>query len=425
MSNDSSIRLLALAIGGTILGFVAWPGTAWGGALSVLLPFACGLQSKRLHAVAVASGYYLGALGTYAAAGFLSTEGIGAWLGLAETALVTILSAIAWGLAAGHFQSAFRRFFALLGAWFVTLLSPIGAWGLAHPSLGWVFIGKGGMGVLTFVIAGLLTSFLITAVWEERRRGTALEATSAKLLSIAICTTLILGGCFDQTVTPRHHGPVAALTTNWDQTDLGHTSSQEYRVQRLEVLLQRLESLNREHRPIRLVVTGQRALQVQTPAERDAIIRRLRAAVRRNGIGLVLNIAVKEPRHPTAIASHDCVALFPTSLASTARFQSRSCSVDVIPMKTCEDSIGDCAMDGHHSNPLRLQVRQGANEGIYPALLLMSAIREADEMAQMLVLSSSAGTMLLTLQRRVETKHLNAVAWSTRIGFIAAVGPIS
>ena len=66
MKRSLEMYLLAIGICGLTLGYVAWPGTAWGGALSVVLPFVCGLQPTRLRALAISAGYYLGALGPYA-----------------------------------------------------------------------------------------------------------------------------------------------------------------------------------------------------------------------------------------------------------------------------------------------------------------------------------------------------------------------
>jgi hypothetical protein len=180
LSGASTGTLLGLAAGGAALGFVAWPGTPWGGALSVLLPFACGLQPSRHRAMSVAFGYYLGALAVFVASGFHVRDGIDPWASLAETLLVAGFAAIAWGMTAGEQKSDPLRFLTLMCAWFLTLATPLGAWGYAHPAMGWIFFGKGGMGIPTLLIAGLLTSFLITGIWWERRHGFALTATSAR-----------------------------------------------------------------------------------------------------------------------------------------------------------------------------------------------------------------------------------------------------
>lgn len=402
---------------GTLVGFIAWPGTTWGGALSVLLPFSCGLQSRRFNAIALSFGYYIGSLGTYAAAGFLSTDGAEAWSKLAETTLIVTLSPIAWGLAAGEFQSEVRRFSALLGAWFTTLLTPLGGLGLVHPSLGWIFIGKGGMGILTFFVSGLLTSILITVIWVERRQKRPWNATSAKSLSIAICTTLILGGYFDQTATPRYLGPVLVLPSDWGFAKTKHADLHKHWDQKLEVVVDKLEALNSVHTPIRVVVASQNFLPAGTAAERNATFQRLQHAVQRHGVGLVLVFSVNAQVHPWFIAPQDCIALLPSSFSMTTSIQGRSCKDDV----SSERPVAVLSSREHVAPPLALEILQGNRQQIYPILLLQSVAHLSNTSGQTMVLSSLESSALMRSRTRVMTKHLNAVSWSARVSFLTAV----
>lgn len=79
-------------------GDVASPGTAWGGALSILLPFMCGLQPTRLRALATSAGYYLGALGPYVISGLLVTQVMNGWERLVTGCAVLAFSATEWSL---------------------------------------------------------------------------------------------------------------------------------------------------------------------------------------------------------------------------------------------------------------------------------------------------------------------------------------
>jgi predicted membrane protein len=271
--------LLALGVCGLSLGYVAWPGTAWGGALSILLPFMCGLQPTRLRALAISAGYYLGALSPYAISELLVTQGIDGWERLVTTSLVLAFSSAVWSLNGGHHPTAFRPFITLLGVWFVTLITPMGGWGLAHPGLGWLFIGKGGMGALTFVVAGVLTSLLVTAIRREREQQAPVSVISGRSLAFAICTTVILGGTFDQTAAPSHAGPVAAMPTNRSQVELQRSDIQRNQAMRLDALLGKLALVNLQYEPILLVFTPQWA----SPSFPDGLLSPLSLAQSRLG----------------------------------------------------------------------------------------------------------------------------------------------
>jgi hypothetical protein len=383
----------------------------------VLLPFACGLQPSRHRAMSVAFGYYLGALAVFVASGFHVRDGIDPWASLAETLLVAGFAAIAWGMTAGEQKSDPLRFLTLMCAWFLTLATPLGAWGYAHPAMGWIFFGKGGMGIPTLLIAGLLTSFLITGIWWERRHGFALTATSARTLSFALCTAVILGGTYDQTQTAGHVGPVAVLSTKWEWDHVDHAASSEAHIRRLEGALRGLASVNREHAPIRLLVTDSSALHAKTPSERNVIMQRLRDAVQRYGVGLVLDMNESAPK-VVSRARHHCVALLLSDTWTGIRFHGPSCRTEVVP-HYCSSTPGTCSEKTHGTTKMAVRLERSSAQPVYPALLMLSAIGLSKKLPQIQILRASRNTFLLALRRRAEVKHLNAFAWSKGVGFLA------
>jgi hypothetical protein len=345
--------LLALSVCGLTLGYVAWPGTTWGGALSILLPFMCGLQPTRLRALAISAGYYLGALCPYAISELLVTRGMDGWERLVTTCLVLAFSATAWSLTGGHHTTTFRRFITLVGVWFVTLITPMSGWGLAHPSLGWLFIGKGGMGVLTFVATGVLTSFLVTAIRRELERHTPVSVISGRSLAVAICATVILGGTFNQTAAPSHLGPVAVVSANRTQGDLHDPDVQREKALRLEALLSKLALVNLQHEPILLVFTPQRHFGVTLFTEREVVLQELRTAVTRHKIGLVVNMATATLR-PPATSTSECTAILPSTMANAIKFRSQTCRVEVIATDPSAPAPSSSA--GEQAPPVRLEV---------------------------------------------------------------------
>lgn len=341
MKRSLEMYLVALGVCGLTLGYVAWPGTAWGGALSIVLPFMCGLQPTRMQALAISAGYYLGALGQYAIGELLVTQGSDGWERLMTACLVLAFSASAWALTGGHHPTAFRRFITMLGVWVVTLVTPMGGWGLAHPSLGWLFIGKGGMGALTFVAAGVLTSFLVTAIRREREQQAPVSVISGRSLAFAICATVILGGTFDQTAAPSHIGPVAAVSAIRTPGELHGPDVQREKALRLEALLGKLALVNLRHEPILLVFTPQRHFGVKLSSERLAVLQELRTTVTRHKIGLVVNLAAATSG-PSPKTSSECVALLPSTITSSITFQDRICKVEVIAVDSSELASRPC-----------------------------------------------------------------------------------
>lgn len=418
MRRSLEMYLLALGVCGLALGYVAWPGTTWGGALSIVLPFMCGLQPMRLRALAISAGYYLGALGPYAIGELLVTQGTDGWERLMTACLVLVFSASAWALTGGHHPTAFRRFVTMLGAWFVTLATPMGGWGLAHPSLGWLFIGKGGMGPLTFVIAGVLTAFLVTAIRKERERHATVSVLSGRSLAFAICATVILGGTFDQTVAPSHLGPVAAVSPNRTQDQPHGPDVQRDKARRLEALLGKLALVNLQHEPILLVFTPQRHFGVNLSTDREAVLQELRTAVTRHKIGLVVNMATATLGHPGP-ATLECIAMLPRTLANTVRFQSPTCRVEVIAMDPYAPAPGSRADE--HERPAQLEVayRHWPRDDLKPFLELWHAGAAATHPARIVVLNVADGTPRMTHASRFMAKHVLSLAWATRNGVVA------
>jgi hypothetical protein len=410
--------LLAIGICGLTLGYVAWPGTAWGGALSVVLPFMCGLQPTRLRALAISAGYYLGALGPYAIGELLVTQGTDGWERLMTACLVLAFSSSAWALTGGHHPTAFRRFITMLGAWFVTLVTPMGGWGLAHPALGWLFIGKGGMGALTLVAAGVLTSLLLTAIRREREQQAPVSVISGRSLAFAICATVILGGTFDQTAAPSHLGPVAAVSANRTQGKLHSPDVQRKKALRLEALLGKLALVNQQHDPILLVFTPQRDFGVNQFTDRQAVLQELRAAVTRHRIGLVVNMAAATLGHPVP-ATSECIAMLPSTLANTVKFRSPTCNVEVIAMDPSATAPGSRADE--HGRPAQLEVacQHWPRDDLKPFLAFWHASASATHPARIVVLSIADGTPQMTYASRFMAKHVLSLAWATRSGVVA------
>lgn len=418
MKRSLEMYLLAIGICGLTLGYVAWPGTAWGGALSVVLPFMCGLQPTRLRALAISAGYYLGALGPYAIGELLVTQGTDGWERLMTACLVLAFSSSAWALTGGHHPTAFRRFITMLGAWFATLVTPMGGWGLAHPALGWLFIGKGGMGALTLVAAGVLTSLLLTAIRREREQQAPVSVISGRSLAFAICATVILGGTFDQTAAPSHLGPVAAVSANQTKGELHSPDVQRKKALRLEALLGKLALVNQQHDPILLVFTPQRDFGVNQFTDRQAVLQELRAAVTRHRIGLVVNMAAATLGHPVP-ATSECIAMLPSTLANTVKFRSPTCNVEVIAMDPSATAPGSRADE--HGRPAQLEVayQHWPRDDLKPFLAFWHASASATHPARIVVLSIADGTPQMTHASRFMAKHVLSLAWATRSGVVA------
>lgn len=418
MKRSFEMYLLALGVCGLTLGYVAWPGTAWGGALSIVLPFMCGLQPTRLRALAISAGYYLGALGPYAISELLVTQGTDGWERLMTACLVLAFSASVWALTGGHHSTAFRRFITMLGAWFVTLVTPMGGWGLAHPALGWLFIGKGGMGALTLVAAGVLTSLLVTAIRREREQQAPVSVISGRSLAFAICATVILGGTFDQTAAPSHLGPVAAVSANRTQEELHSPDVQREKALRLEALLGKLALVNQQHDPILLVFTPQRDFEVDQFTDRQAVLQELRTAVTRHRIGLVVNMAAATLGHPV-LATSGCIAMLPSTLANTVKFRSTTCKVEVIAMDPSAPAPGSRADE--HGRPAQLEVayQHWPRDDLKPFLELWHASAAATHPARIVVLSVADRNPQMTHASRFMAKHVLSLAWATRSGVVA------
>lgn len=418
MKRSLEMYLLAIGICGLTLGYVAWPGTAWGGALSVVLPFMCGLQPTRLRALAISAGYYLGALGPYAIGELLVTQGTDGWERLMTACLVLAFSSSAWALTGGHHPTAFRRFITMLGAWFATLVTPMGGWGLAHPALGWLFIGKGGMGALTLVAAGVLTSLLLTAIRREREQQAPVSVISGRSLAFAICATVILGGTFDQTAAPSHLGPVAAVSANQTKGELHSPDVQRKKALRLEALLSKLALVNQQHDPILLVFTPQRNFGVNQFTDRQVVLQELRAAVTRHRIGLVVNMAAATLGHPVP-ATSECIAILPSTLANTVKFRSPTCNVEVIAMDPSATAPGSRADE--HGRPAQLEVayQHWPRDDLKPFLAFWHASAAATHPARIVVLSIADGTPQMTHASRFMAKHVLSLAWATRSGVVA------
>ena len=418
MRRSLEMYLLALGVCGLALGYVAWPGTTWGGALSIVLPFMCGLQPTRLRALAISAGYYLGALGPHAIGELLVTQGTDGWERLMTACLVLVFSASAWALPGGHHPTAFRRFINMLGAWFVTLVTPMGGWGLAHPSMGWLFIGNGGMGPLTFVIAGVLTAFLVTAVRREWEWRAPMSVISGRSLAFAICATVILGGTFDQTAAPSHLGPVAAVSPNRTQAQLHGSDVQRDKARRLEALLGKLALVNLQHEPIQLVFTPQRHFGVNLSTDREAVLQELRTAVTRHKIGLVVSMTTATLR-PQVTATSECTAMLPSTVANTVKFRSQTCRVEVIAMDPYAPAPGSRADE--HGRPAQLEVayRHWPRDDLKPFLELWHASTAATHPARIVVLSIADGTPQMTHAGRFMAKHVLSLAWATRSAVVA------
>lgn len=418
MKRSLEMYLPALGVCGLTLGYVAWPGTAWGGALSTLLPFMCGLQPTRLRALAISAGYYLGALGPYAIGGLLVTQDIDRGERLMTICLVLAFSAAAWSLTGGHHTTTFRRFITLVGVWFVTLITPMSGWGLAHPSLGWLFIGKGGMGVLTFVATGVLTSFLVTAIRREREKQAPVSVISGRSLAVAICATVMLGGTFDQTAAPSHLGPVAAVSANRTQGELHSPDVQREKALRLEALLSKVALVNLQHEPILLVFTPQRYFGVNLSTDRQVVLQELRTAVTRHKIGLVVNMATTTLR-PPATSTSECTAMLPSTMANAVKFRSQTCRVEVIATDPSAPAPSSSA--GERAPPVRLEVayQQWPRDELKPFLELWHASAAATHPARIVVLSIADGTPRKTHASRFTAKHVLSLAWATRNGVVA------
>lgn len=306
----------------------------------------------------------------------------------------------------------------MLGAWFVTLVAPMGGWGLAHPALGWLFIGKGGMGALTLVAAGVLTSLLLTAIRREREQQAPVSVISGRSLAFAICATVILGGTFDQTAAPSHLGPVAAVSANRTQGELHSPDVQRKKALRLEALLGKLALVNQQHDPILLVFTPQRDFGVNQFTDRQAVLQELRAAVTRHRIGLVINMAAATLGHPVP-ATSECIAMLPSTLANTVKFRSPTCNVEVIAMDPSATAPGSRADE--HGRPAQLEVayQHWPRDDLKPFLELWHASAAATHPARIVVLSIADGTPQMTYASRFMAKHVLSLAWATRSGVVA------
>jgi hypothetical protein len=409
--------LLALGVCGLSLGYVAWPGTAWGGALSILLPFMCGLQPTRLRALAISAGYYLGALSPYAISELLVTQGIDGWERLVTTSLVLAFSSAVWSLNGGHHPTAFRPFITLLGVWFVTLITPMGGWGLAHPGLGWLFIGKGGMGALTFVVAGVLTSLLVTAIRREREQQAPVSVISGRSLAFAICTTVILGGTFDQTAAPSHAGPVAAMPTNRSQVELQRSDIQRNQAMRLDALLGKLALVNLQYEPILLVFTPQWHFGVRLSTEREAVLKELRTAVTHHKIGLVVNLATAISE-PSPTSSSDCTALLPNTVAISITMLNRVCNVEVIAINSSVRENTGRAADRPPLPRFEVAYQRWPQYELKPSLELWSSLAASGNQARIVVLSNPGDIPWMAHTIRFAAKHVLSLAWATRSGAV-------
>lgn len=418
MRRRAELYLLALGSCGLTVGYVAWPGTAWGGALSILLPFMCGVQPTRLQALAISAGYYLGALGPYAICGLLETQGMVEWERLVTACAVFTFCAVAWAFAGGHHPTAFRRFVTMLGVWFVTLATPMGGWGLAHPSFGWLFIGKGGMGPLTFVIAGVLTAFLVTAIRREYERRAPMSVISGRSLAFAICATVILGGTFDQTAAPSHLGPVAAVSANRTQGELHSPDVQRKKALRLEALLGKLALVNLQHEPILLVFIPQWHIGVKSSAEREAVLQELRTEVTRNKIGLVVNMEAATSGYP-ATAPSECTAMLPSTIANAVKFESPTCKVEVIAMDLPAPAPSRSAHELAPPAQFEVAYQPWPQDELKPILELWHASMASTHQARIVVLSTADDTPWMTQASRFTAKHVLSLAWATRNGVVA------
>lgn len=418
MRRSPELRWFALCICGLTVGYVAWPGTIWGGALSILLPFMCGLQSTRLRTLAVSTGYYLGALGPYAISGIIVTQGVDGWERLASACLVLAFSATAWAFTGGHHPSTFGRFLTLLGVWFATLVTPMGGWGLAHPSLGWLFIGKGGMGALTFVTAGVLTSLLVAAIRREVERSEPANVISGRSLAAAICATVILGGSFDQTATPSHAGPVALFSANRYSEELQTDEVQCEQPLRLELLLGKLALVNQHHKPIQLVVTPPHYFEAKLPKERAAVLQELRTAVARHKIGLLVHLATNTPG-PVPTDSPECTAVLPSTLTITISFQNGICNVEVPAVDLAARASSSKAVEQAALPKIEVSYYRWIWDEPKPFLELWSALTASSHHARLVVLSTDHDSRLRAQASRFSAKHVIGVARAVRISALA------
>lgn len=418
MRSSTEVFWLPLFACGLALGFVAWPGTTWGGALSILLPFMCGLQPTRFRALALSAGYYLGALGPYAASGFRGIQGVSGWEWLASTCLTIAFSAMAWALTGGRHPTTFRRFITLLSVWLVTIITPMGGWGLAHPSLGWLIVNKGGMGPLTFVISGVLTSILVAAICRERDRREPVRVISGRSLSAAICATVILGGSFDQTAAPSHAGPVAAVSTYRSQGETQRAAPWREQALRLEVLLGKLALVNQHHDPIQLVFAPQRYFEATSSMEREATLQELRAMVARHKIGLVVHLPT-DSATLLQLGSSKCTALLPSTLTITITFRGRICSVQVVTADSSARASSSPAMQWAQLAELEVANQQWPQDEPKPFLELWSAFTASTHHARIVVFSIADHAPWRVEANRFVAKHMLLVAWAARTGVVS------
>lgn len=418
MRRSPALRWFALCICGLTVGYVAWPGTIWGGALSILLPFMCGLQSTRLRALAVSTGYYLGALGPCAISGLMVTQGVDEWERLASACLVLGFSATAWSSTGGHHPSTFGRFLTLLGVWFATLVTPMGGWGLAHPSLGWLFIGKGGMGALTFVTAGVLTSFLVAAIRREIERSEPVSVISGRSLAAAICATVILGGSFDQTAAPSHAGPVAVVSASRSSEELKRHKVQREQALRLEVLLGKLALVNQHHQPIQLVVTPLHYFKAKPSQEREAVLHELRIAVARHKIGLVVPL-IDATSGPLTKDSPECTAILPRVMTIEVTFRNRMCQVEVITVDLSARANRSKADERAALPKIEVSLYQWPQDEPKPFLELWSALTDSSNLARFVIFSAAHDTPLNAQASRFGAKHVIGVARAMRFSALA------
>lgn len=418
MRRSPALRWFALCVCGLTVGYVAWPGTTWGGALSILLPFMCGLQSTRLRALAVSTGYYLGAIGPYAISGLMVTQGVDEWERLASACLVLAFSATAWAFTGGHHPSTFGRFLTLLGVWFATLVTPMGGWGLAHPSLGWLFIGKGGMGALTFVTAGVLTSFLVAAIQREIERSEPASVISGRSLAAAICATVILGGSFDQTAAPSHAGPVAVVSANRSSEELKRHEVQREQALRLGVLLGKLALVNQHHQPIQLVVTHLYYFEAKPSKERDAVLHELRTAVARHKIGMVVPL-VDETSGPLTNDSPECTAMLPGAMTIEVTFRNRICKVELIAVDLSARATKSKADERAARPNIEVSQYQWPQDESKPFLEVWSALTQSSHLARFVIFTTANDTPLKAQASRFGAKHVIGVALAMRFSALA------
>ncbi|QHE89370.1 hypothetical protein [Hydrogenophaga sp. BPS33] len=419
---------------GASLGALAWVALPWATGLCIAFSFLVGVSEQRRQAFGFAWAYYLGALCFVPVAAFQQQRGLGhttemfaAWL------LGSAVAAGLWALAVDRKGRAAHTAIRLVLVWFIALATPLGLMGMAHPLWGWSFAGDGFMGVVTLVVAPVMTAGLVFAIRRERDRreqGDGWSWKSPRSLSMLLCVILVVKGAGDHTAVPTQVARAVALNSHWGQLGAAAALPLEQRLQRVQNAAGLLADPGGQPAIADLLITGVGAFGVKSQAEAEAFAREVADKLTLGAIPVGLGMRVKnDTQGGSAAGSGDAVPAL--AVVSNDREPVLFCAHG---WRKPDFAWGGspteqfCA-SGEHLIPYggalapKQMMRVLLGEEVLLAGLQLG--RQLARPADAMLLATSSAESGEGLWKRVQAKHFKAVAMLLKAPHLMAVNMVS